>query len=210
MSFKDLSLLGLTSLIILLTGSSAIFSSRTVNLSKEENCEFPPLSLLQLKDGDVILRKGNSVFSELIARNFPAAEGMSHCGFIFKIDDQYQVIHTISKSLSDIDGIRINTLEEFVREAKQNRICIIRYHKKLNPVSMKERCLTLLRQKIPFDNDFDLNDSSQLYCSELLRNVYMEQGEPDFFQMRNIAGVSVIDFATFFNSDLFTTVYKNY
>ena len=74
MSFKDLSLLGLTSLIILLTGSSAIFSSRTVNLSKEENCEFPPLSLLQLKDGDVILRKGNSVFSELIARNFPAAE----------------------------------------------------------------------------------------------------------------------------------------
>jgi hypothetical protein len=210
MSFKDLTLLGLTSIIILLIGSSARFSSRTANLSEEKNREFPPLSILQLKDGDVILRKGNSVFSELIARNFPAAEGMSHCGFIFKIDDQYQVIHTISKSLSDIDGIRINTLEEFVQEAKQNRICIIRYHKKLNSVSMKARCLVLLKQKIPFDNDFDLNDSSRLYCSELLRKCYLEQGEPDFFQLRKIVGVSVIDFATFFNPELFTTVYKNY
>lgn len=210
MSFRDLTLLGLTSLIILLTGSSAISSSQTANLSLNEKCEFPPLSSLQLKDGDVILRRGNSIFSELIARNFPASEGMSHCGFIFKIDGQYQVIHTISKSLSDIDGIRINTLEKFVREAKQNRICIIRYHKKLNSDSMKERCLALLKQKIPFDNDFDLNDSSKLYCSELLRYVYQEQGEPDFFEMRKIVGVSVIDFSTFFNTELFIPVYKNY
>ncbi len=43
---------------------------------------------------------------------------MSHCGFIFKIDDQYQVIHTISKSLSDIDGIRINTLERICAGGK--------------------------------------------------------------------------------------------
>ena len=75
---------------------------------------------------------------------------------------------------------------------------------------MKERCLALLKQKIPFDNDFDLNDSSKLYCSELLRYVYQEQGEPDFFEMRKIVGVSVIDFSTFFNTELFIPVYKNY
>lgn len=210
MSFRDLAKLGLTILILLLIGSSAIFSGRTANLSSESNFAIPALTLGKLQDGDVILRKGNSLLSELIARNFPAAEGMSHCGFIFKIDNHYQVIHTISKSLSDIDGIRMSSLEDFIREAKQNRICIIRYHKELNSNEMKEKCLLLLKQKTPFDDNFDLSDSSKLYCSELLRQIYLEEGEQDFFQKRKIAGVSVIDFSTFFNPKLFTPVYKNY
>jgi len=210
MSLKDILLRGLTFSLILLTGSSVISSVRTANSFMESACEFPQLSSLKLKEGDVILRKGNSVLSELIARNFPAAEGMSHCGFIFKIEDQYQVIHTISKSISGIDGIRMNTLEEFIREAKQNRICIIRYHKELNLAAMKKRCLVFLKQKTPFDNDFNLNDSSKLYCSELLRKVYLEQGEPDFFKLKEIVGVEVIDFSTFFDTKLFTLVYKNY
>jgi len=210
MSLIDLFSRGLTFSLILLTGSSAISSIRTANLFVESAFEFSQLSSLELKDGDVILRKGNSILSELISRNFPAAEGMSHCGFIFKIQDQYQVIHTISKSISGIDGIQMNTLEEFINEAKQNRICIIRYHKELNSAAMKKRCLVLLKQKTPFDNDFNLNDSSELYCSELLRKVYLEQSEPDFFKLRKIAGVEVIDFSTFFDTKLFTPIYKNY
>lgn len=75
---------------------------------------------------------------------------------------------------------------------------------------MKRKMPRTSKTKIPFDNDFDLNDSSKLYCSELLRYVYREQGEPDFFEMRKIVGVSVIDFSTFFNTELFIPVYKNY
>ncbi len=71
MSFKDLALLGLTSLIILLTGSSAIFSSRTANLSlANEKCEFPPLSLLQLKDGDVFSQRVIVYFQNLLPEIF--------------------------------------------------------------------------------------------------------------------------------------------
>ncbi len=210
MSFRGLVFIGLTIPIFLLMGSSAIFSGRTAILSPESNFDMPPQLLGNLQDGDVILRKGNTLLSELIALNFPEAEGMSHCGFIFKIDNHYQVIHTISKSLSDIDGIRMSPLEDFIRDAKQHRICIIRYYKELNSAAMKEKCLILLKQQIPFDDDFDLNDSSRMYCSELLRQIYLDEGEKDFFQKRKIAGVSVIDLSTFFNPKLFTPVYKNY
>ena len=73
MSLIDLFSRGLTFSLILLTGSSAISSIRTANLFVESAFEFSQLSSLELKDGDVILRKGNSILSELISRNFPAA-----------------------------------------------------------------------------------------------------------------------------------------
>jgi len=162
-----------------------------------------------IQEGDIILRKGDSVLSHLIARNLAPADDMSHCGMIFRVDGRLQVIHTISKAISDIDGIRINTIEDFITEAASGHYCIVRYQKPLGIKTMKSEALHLLKQRVPFDHDFDLETSSHLYCTELIRVLFLKSGEQDFFSKRKVLGKQILDFAPFFNPNHFETVYAS-
>ncbi|MDD2331685.1 MAG: YiiX/YebB-like N1pC/P60 family cysteine hydrolase [Candidatus Cloacimonetes bacterium] len=208
MSFRQV--ISFTIVLFIIIGSSAGSSSEAATfLVSEGIAHFPPISI-SLQTGDVILRRGESLVSELIARSFDKSEGMSHCGFIIMMSDGYYVVHTISKVLSGIDGIRITPLKDFIQGAKGRKYCIIRYHKPIDGNALKTKNIKYLKQRVPFDDDFDLDDARKMYCTELIRQVYLDLGEPDFFHYRKVLGKPVIDFSTFFDTRLFGLIYKNY
>lgn len=164
------------------------------------------IDFLALEEGDVILRKGGNIVSGLIATAFPKGRGMSHCGVIVNDHGVWSVIHTISGSISDSDGIRISSLDEFIAKAEEGRVAHLKPSFPIERSKLSERAFYYLAQDSSFDHAFDLNDSSRLYCSELVRCVYLDCGAPDRFIYKQVGAAKLIDMASFFDPCMFYQV----
>jgi len=196
--------LWLFSLILLMTGSSAP-SGRASQVSPAAFAvPIQKLDFTKLEPGDVVLRKGNTFVSSLISMAFP--QDVSHCGILVWQDSLWQVIHTISGRISGQDGVRINTLEEFIAAAEAHFIIHVKPNLRVDRTALVNRSRYYLNRNVPFDHSFDLEDSSRLYCSELIRTVYLESGVPDIFSYQTIAGKRIIDLQSFFDCRHFSIV----
>lgn len=147
--------------------------------------------------GDVLLRKGNSIISDMIVTAFPEGRGMSHCGILVRQKGRWMVIHTISGRISEYDGIRINTVAEFVSGAHQGKILHVKPVFEIDRDLVSKEAFEHLARKAPFDHSFDLGETESLYCSELIRCAYLEAGAEDPFTYRKIGKRQLIDMASF-------------
>ena len=129
-----------------------------------------------LRSGDIILRRSYGLVSDIIVLELNDTLDISHCGIIIKEpDSSYKVIHSLSKKVSDTDGIQICELGEFMADSKIETVRVFRF---LDDTKEKiaAQALRYLKQKMPFDETFDATDSTAFYCSELpvqsIRNAY--------------------------------------
>ncbi len=81
-------------------------SFSTYTLSKKE------INLLQ--NGDIILRHGYGMASDIIVKTLNEKYDISHCAIICKDSNQINVIHSVSQSLSDFNGVQTQTLSRFI------------------------------------------------------------------------------------------------
>ncbi len=134
----------------------------------------------KLKDGDIILRRGFGMVSDLIVTTMNEEYDISHCAIIVKDNNHFKVIHTVSQSLSEFDGVQSQTLSRFISDSKENSIIVVRL-KGISDSSISQRAKYFLSKKLPFDHDFDINDSSKLYCTELIWKVIKDSYKIDIF-----------------------------
>jgi hypothetical protein len=197
------------SFILLLMGRSGITGASSAQIAVPDYiCQ--AMEALELEDGDIVLRKGRSMISSIIAQTMDDAEGMSHCGIILRMEQQLVVIHSVSGSVSELDGIRKTPLSDFVAEADQHKVLFLRPKPSLDRAVIRTKSMELLNQQVPFDHQFDHTDSAKLYCSELVRDVYLAAGAQDFFTLGKKYGVSYLDFGTFLDSRNFSRLYQSY
>ncbi len=182
--------------IVLLISLIFCFSSRGAD-SRQSGLEIRiPQSL---EEGDLVLRRGNSLLSGLIAKYFPDAKGMSHVGIIIRKEGSWHVVHSISGRLEKTDGIRIDTLDKFCSEAHEGEYHFISPLFEIDRGILGQRVRHYLAVNTPFDHSFDLEDDNQLYCSELIRSIYLQSGAEDIFHYGEVAGIKLIDLASFFD-----------
>jgi uncharacterized protein YycO len=149
------------------------------SLSKEE------ISLLH--DGDIILRHGYGFVSDMIVRSLNDSTGISHCAILTKYKGHWIVIHSVSSTLTDVDGVQWQDLATFVNQSKKNSVVVMRYKHARNDsdrARIGEKAKYYLKKGVPFDNAFDLFDSSKFYCSELLWKVFKENYHIDIFESK--------------------------
>lgn len=154
-----------------------------------------------LEEGDILLRRGRGFVSSMIAG--VSSHGVSHCGIVLKDGDNWMVVHSISGHISDRDGIRANTLPEFIQDALPGTLYHLKPRFEIDRRTIANLCGELLHRKIGFDHNFNLEDESELYCSELIRCVYLRSGMPDRFSYSFPGGKKVIDMGSFFDPELF-------
>jgi len=148
-------------------------------LSKKE------ISLLH--DGDIILRHGYGFVSDMIVETLNDSSGLSHCAILTQYKGHWIVIHSVSSTLSDVDGVQWQDLATFVSQSKRNSIVVVRYKHVKNDSDLARigtRAKYYLKRKIPFDNAFNLNDSTAFYCSELLWRVFKDEYHVDIFESK--------------------------
>lgn len=189
------------SLISISILTSSAFCGRALSLAAHHLKQYSALvDSTRFEEGDILLRQGNSFVSTMIVQAFPSAEGMSHCGILVKDQDRWSIIHSISGSISDSDGIRSDDLESFISKAYLGNVRHIKPAFQIEHDLLAHNARFYLKQGSAFDHDFDLETRNRLYCSELIRAVYLDAGAEDVFIYKNIAGKKLVDLGSFFGS----------
>lgn len=137
--------------------------------------------IASLQDGDIILRKGYGIVSGNIAKYLDEEYILSHCGILVKTKSGgFNVIHSVSGSLDYEDGLQICSLKRFCKESIPNSIIVVRLKEDdRSPISRDAK--QYLKEKVPFDNSFDLKDQSKIYCSELVWKILLDNYNLDIY-----------------------------
>lgn len=138
-----------------------------------------------LQNGDIIMRKGEGFVSSVINDMFNTGYKLSHCGIVLREGDKLSVIHTVSSELSNIDGVQTEDMDKFVRESVLNTLVVVRYKADSTTRNqIADAAKVYLNRQKHFDHRFDLADTTEFYCTELIHYAFMDVYHKDMFPER--------------------------
>ena len=122
------------------------------------------------QEGDFIMRRGYGLVSTFIAKNYGGTHQQSHVGIVVKREAKLSVIHSISKQLSNKEGVIEESLETFIADAQPVNLYIYSPRPGSNPQRqlIAKTAKRLAAANTPFDMEFNVQDTTQLFCTELV------------------------------------------
>ena len=130
-----------------------------------------PQEISQIQEGDFILRRGFGFFSDYISKELnDSIIDVTHAGIITKRNDSLFVIHSLSSDVTDIDGLQIQPLQEFLKYSYPQKIIITRL-KNANPamgLKISSLAENYLAKHIPFDHKGNFDNDEALFCTEMI------------------------------------------
>ena len=132
-----------------------------------------------LREGDLLFRKGTGIAGRIVTSLDSNGE-YSHVGIVVRIDDKWYVVHAVPHEPDfegDIDRVKCEPIELFTSRYPQAN-----YRHYRTTATNKQRkiaihhALRLSAERRPFDHDYDLSDSTKLYCTEFVEYVYSLAG----------------------------------
>ena len=148
------------------------------------SCSSSPAQLVfpldQIREGDLAFRCGRGVFSRAVTT--AEEDGVySHVGVVVKDDGKWMVAHSVPgerEFKGDFDRVKIEDLDVFYSQDRAFRGCLV--HTGLTDSAMVStlcsRAVRMARDSVRFDNNYDLGDASELYCTEFVWRLYKDCG----------------------------------
>lgn len=133
---------------------------------RRKTAQPPPVSDIRkhVKNGDIILRSGIGMWSNLFRNKNAVDKRFSHVGIVWiNSGGKFQVIHSEGNDISGNGEVQIISLEDFVRESDSIGISRWRHG---DAAFIAENARAFLSK--PFDWKFDSTDHSAIYCTELI------------------------------------------
>ena len=159
-----------------------------------------------LKDGDIICRLGDRLWSQIFKDISENDKRFSHTGIIRINDDQVTVIHAEGTTKRGKDFVKEEPLNDFIKAARAIGIYRI--------IGLDDNKISGAAIKyigVPFDWKFDMDDASELYCTELLY-ILLKQLMPSII-LNTIyvkeLGKEIIPISSISNSEYFLEIYFN-
>jgi len=189
-------------IVIVLSGIAAVLAGTAVLFCNQPGIIPRPTTgardgfsveeMAQIEDGDIVLRKGVGTISDFIVIGLGGGLNVSHCAMVVRHADGPWAVHTLNGSLTGVDGVQSQPVSEFNRYTEPGTLAVLRPLWK--NAEQKGRAIAklqeLLKANIPFDNNYNLEDRSRLYCSELLVQAMESAGfYPKNFKYDNVMGV---------------------
>ena len=126
------------------------------------------------RNSSIILRRGYGFFSDIISQKLnDSLFDVTHSAILYRENNKWRVIHSLSSDVSPIDGMQSQSLHNFLRHSMPEKLLVVR-PKKITPEQGKEivsRAKYYLSLKIPFDHIGTIDEPSKLYCSELIYQI---------------------------------------
>lgn len=137
------------------------------------------LPIDSFNDGDLAFRRGAGLLSHAVM--IADQKGVySHVGIMIQLNGKWQVIHAVPDEpdfKGDVDRVKIEPLDRFFASDKAVRGAVMKF--KGNPSIAKQAAKVALHiagQKILFDHHYNLNDTTEMYCTELVNYAYQKAG----------------------------------
>ena len=152
--------------ILLIIGALALL----VQCSQPHTPTPPEIPINEIHSADIAFRLGRTLQSDAIASH--GSSGYSHVGIIIASDSSKSVIHIEPNCKNE--RIKIESLEEFFHPDNAISGCIMRHKQVTDSLQLiiSNHAKRLLNSPITFDHDYSLNDSSRMYCTELVEHLY--------------------------------------
>lgn len=168
----------LTISIILLCGFAAMWLLNSVPKTGYTNEVTSYIQKGDFHDGDLILRKGQSIESEIVDIA-DSKSNFSHIGIVKMVNNQPWIIHASPESTKgDLDPYLFEQLSTFLAFSKSKRFA----HYSLKPDYTELGKIATnyayheFEEEGTFDHEYNLLNSDRQYCSELVLNAYLASG----------------------------------
>lgn len=131
--------------------------------------------LPHVADGDLLFRKGTGVVGRVVTA-FDSEGQYSHVGIVAQRNGEWYVVHAVPHEhdfKGDFDRVKCDPLEHFVGYYSDAEVGL--YRPQVSPEQVQiavNNALRLSDMRVEFDHDYDLADTTKLYCTELVEYVY--------------------------------------
>lgn len=206
-TFFSISILLISILLFLLT-----YNFRAEQEQSFSRYKFTDEEYALLQDGDIILRHGYGLVSDVIVETLKEEYDISHCAIVAKDSNQFRVIHTVSQSISDFDGVQEQDLPTFIAQSHYNSVIVVRF-KNPNPETghiISRKAQFYLQQHVPFDHNFDITDAKEFYCSEFIWRIILEEFNVDIFPDKSPDTKKYLNFDNFYRNDIFEVIINHH
>lgn len=159
-----------------------------------------------LREGDIILRRGYGLVSDGIAKILAGKYNVTHGGLICDSCGKKVVMHAISRE--NANGMVSDNLEVFTSQSQPNTLLVIRVRTSdINSHSMCDAMKYYQSLQKPFDEGFDIYDTTKLYCTEVLRLSFMRVFKEDIFTDRiHLLSTDLLRFEPLYDSTRFEII----
>ncbi len=121
----------------------------------------------EISSGDIVLRMGNGLVSE-IAKSFSQREQrFSHVGILVQTKTAMVVVHSVLEDEKNFNGVVVEKLDSFLKDASDWAVYRIKLPADKRHAIATE-ALKKATEKIPFDSEYDLQTKDRLYCTEFV------------------------------------------
>lgn len=129
----------------------------------------------QLKEGDLLFRRGTGVVGRIVTT--ADREGMySHVGVVAMLDGEWCVVHAVPHEPDfdgDYDRVKCESVASFLGRYAEADFGLYRPIVADSVVGIAvANARRLSRAGVHFDHDYDLSDTTSLYCTEFVEYVY--------------------------------------
>lgn len=137
------------------------------------------LHLPELQEGDIVFRKGGSVVSHMVLYADRGGK-YSHIGVVVVKDGEFMVVHAVPGEPDfegDTDRVKIESVDSFFDEERASSGAVMRPLVGADTLAeVAGKALELAKREVLFDHNYDLEDTTKLYCTELVDFVFRFYG----------------------------------
>ena len=119
-------------------------------------------------------------------------------GIAVKVDDEWHVVHAVPDEPDfegDFDRVKCEPIERFYDEFRAGNGAVYRPNVSNETIAVAVRnALRLSAEQRPFDHDYNLGDTTALYCTELVEYVFglggvsMSEGRQTYVNFPSMTG----------------------
>ena len=160
---------------------------------------------IAFQQGDLVFREGIGAKSEAV-RYADSSSIYSHVGIIVLKDSVFQVVHITPgerKADEKVDIIKMELIEEFWRSDRARHGAVYRLKDNRTGIDAAKQALRLLQKEISFDHDYNLDDTTEMYCTEFVWYCYAQTGTDISFEKRSVLNMPLYTGTYIFPSDIY-------
>ena len=132
----------------------------------------------RLSPGDVVFRRGGGVTSHAVL----LADGggvYSHVGIVVDSCGVAMIVHAVPGEPDfegDEDRVKLDEVEKFFSSIYANKGAVMRCQDSLKASVAEDVALSVYRRGVLFDHDYEIGDTTKMYCTEVVMYAYQRAG----------------------------------
>ncbi len=131
-----------------------------------------------LQEGDLAFRKGDGLASRIIL-SIDKSSDYSHIGIVVKHNEKWKVIHAVPGEPDfegDKDRVKMNDIQAYFGKGRALSGAIMRIKNDSIAKVAARKAFDLYQRNILFDHSYNLEDTTKMYCTELIHHIFQDTG----------------------------------